>query len=389
MLNIFRFLQGFLIVKVSGESAERIINALNAHSVKIWNSYNLNGIIYFNMYMKDYFKIRALRKVNKDVLKVCIVDKYGMHQLLKKLYLRWGIFVGICLLLIVNILLSQFIWSVNCVGNVSIDGSDIKNLCEQLGVRPGAYIKKIDTYNISQNIALKINNVSWVSLNIEGCEATVNLTEEEQVDKEERFVRNIIASKDGVIKSMKVIKGTKLISVDQTVQKGELLVSGVVDNTVNTVYVASDGEIIAETVLEFSKEIKKKITYYSHLCFNNKRSIIEFFNIKIPLYFSKPCNVSHSYIYSKKMHFLKKELPIGLTSRLFATGEKCIENINENEAKNIALNLVRRQLKDNRIKEVLRYNVKTVEEDNCYKVQVTCYCFENIAEFQPIEITEY
>ena len=66
---------------------------------------------------------------------------------------------------------------------------------------------------------------------------------------------DIVAERDGVVKSLAVREGKHLVTLNQFVEKGDLLVSGVIDSEAKGMrFVHSFGEIYAETIYKKSGE---------------------------------------------------------------------------------------------------------------------------------------
>ena len=278
---------------VSGDCNENFINLCTKNGVSVWNIDRFRENLYINIFACDYHKIPKLRRLNKSKLKIKVNKKQGLPFIIRRYLSRPGLFVGFVLFLAINIFLSQFIWIIGVEGNEKIETEKIVEACSDLGINIGDKKDKIDTYNSKNELAIMFDDIAWASINVEGSRLTVNISEASNSKKEENiFARNIIASRDGVIKKIEVTSGVKNVVVNQAVRKGDLLVSGVVENLYQIRFVSATGKIIAETnrqqTLKLNKEMKIKNTH----TYEDKRSVIKFFWLEIPTYLS---GVNYSY----------------------------------------------------------------------------------------------
>ena len=158
---------------------------------------------------------------------------------------------------------------------------------------------------------LNAEKLSWASLNLEGSVITVNVSEIKNDFNSEEYC-NIISDYNGVIKSIKVQKGSASVSVGDAIQKGDLLISGVVTAAGQSFFTNASGEILAEVEEKITIEIPMFETQKTHNVKNYKKYCLDFFNITIPLYLGRE-NRDYDYIWNKNtINFFGKEMPIVL-----------------------------------------------------------------------------
>ena len=95
MIWLWRFLTGYLTIKIQGEFGEQIINRAAANNINIWNLIYKNGCIYGNILAKNFYKLRKIRYGIK--CKIKIIKKHGVIFYLKKYEKRIGFTVGIAI----------------------------------------------------------------------------------------------------------------------------------------------------------------------------------------------------------------------------------------------------------------------------------------------------
>ena len=285
MLSFYRFLLGYVRIFVFGVAPERFINYCASNGISVWNIKRKNDGIYLNIGLSDYKNLREIRRKIDRSIRVKLQEKHGLVFISKKVIKRPGLITGIAMFFIINIALSQFVWNIDIVAPNSIDKNQIISVLSELGVSTGVPRQSIDTYNLSQLLALRIDNIAWVSLNVEGSNLTVNISVASESEKNpENTPSNIVASFDGVIKSAEIIEGKKEFLLGQAVRKGDLLVSGVISDDTNTKFVHSKGEILADTQRVFSVEVMKDLLLETEVNRTQYRSILKIFWLEIHLY---------------------------------------------------------------------------------------------------------
>ena len=71
--KFFKFLYGYVIIKVYGKGAERFINICLRRNIDVWNIKPFDDGIEMCIYIKDFFHIRQVRKTIFVFDWICIV----------------------------------------------------------------------------------------------------------------------------------------------------------------------------------------------------------------------------------------------------------------------------------------------------------------------------
>ena len=100
---------------------------------------------------------------------------------------------------------------------------------EENGLRPGAAKRKIDQKALKKEAILAIDDLMWLWVDIHGAEARVSVASRDMPpEMAGGEPSNVIALETGVIEKMTVTGGEPSVSVGDTVEKGGLLISGVI-----------------------------------------------------------------------------------------------------------------------------------------------------------------
>ncbi len=158
-------------------------------------------------------------------------------------------------------LLSSFIWVVKVEGNERLEETELLSACQEMGLRPGAWKRSVDTEEITNALLTRFSDISWVSVSVKGTDVTVKLAETiekvEMIDKTTPC--DIIASADGVILQITAERGTPLVSAGDVVKKGDVLISseiviGLEGEEMHTEYTAAEGAVTARIWQRLTEE---------------------------------------------------------------------------------------------------------------------------------------
>ena len=378
MLRLLRYFSGYLLIKINGDGSETFLNRCISKGINIWNLHYKNGLIYGYVAVKNFKKMFMLRhKIN---CKIKIVKKCGLYFRVKNYKKRIGIFVGVAVFISILSFLCNFVWVINIEGNNNITTDEIIDICDMIGIREGIRKSDINSKYDPQRLMLAQNKIAWCSFNIEGCLLTINISEIITSDKSDRKTpTNIKATTAGKIKKIDAISGDVLVKIGDIVSENDLLVSGVIQNDAGSHFVYSEAKIIAETTRTFSAQgefVQKHLTPTGN---TKQHIIVDFFNIKIPLYLENPKGEFENIKSSNHLKLFNKKIPIKIFCQKYNILQK--ENVSYTSAQlEEKLYLDIQKQVDNfdfiNFKEKARESVFT---DKGLLLKITYTCEENIA----------
>ncbi len=337
---LFRFIKGYLSIKISGANAYELINMASINKTPIFCCKYVKGEV-FGFITIDNF--RDLRKHKRGIkCKVKILKKYGLPFIVARYKNRYGILIGAIIFFVFLEFMSGFIWNIDIAGNDKISNKEILNACYELGIHEGAPKSKINTMYSAQQLLLKNENLAWASFNIETCNLTVNVTEIKKKDNIKTF-SNLIATDDGIVEKIDVSSGNVLVKVGQEVKKGDILVSGIIEKADETLFVSSKGKVFVKQTKEFSykeKYIQEKIILKGK-DINIKH--LEFFGFKLPLSLRNTSKCQKIAENNKSFKVLERNLPITIMATKYKQKGKKKINFTEDE---LLLQIERQSKKD-------------------------------------------
>ena len=246
------------MIRVSGFSVERFVNLAAFKGIYIWDICPDRTGVLMKVDIKGF---KALKEcARKTKCRYVIVEKRGLPFTLHRYKKRKILAAGVLFFILGLYGLSSFVWVVEVTGNERIKEEEILSYCQQLGLAPGKLKFGMEPGEISEELIQKFEDISWVSVSIQGTNAQIQIVETipktEVVDRQRP--QNVVAAKDGVIESIAVSAGTPLVKAGDVVEQGDTLVSGEViirdaDTEVGREYTAARAEVTARLWYEFEE----------------------------------------------------------------------------------------------------------------------------------------
>lgn len=339
MLYIFRFLSGYLQVFVLG-GGERILNLTAKNNITFWNTKLKKDGIEGYISIRDFKRLAYLKRPKG--FRIHIVKRYGLPFKLKSNRRKLRTTFCLAVFFITLWILSHHIWSIEIVGNKVTNKTDIISALREIGIYEGVRSSDVSPKTDRERLLLKLDTLSWCSLNVEGSRLTVNVSE--ITEKETAKVPvNLIAEYDGIIKKINVTSGSCLVKVGDTVATGEVLVSGIIESAEGTKFAASSGEIIAEIQKEItlSADFKQSYTYPTGKI--KRKRVLELFTLKIPLYLGKETKPATEKSKFYQASVLGQALPIKIYEKEFTFTKTATKTLSETEL----LEKLKQELKEN------------------------------------------
>lgn len=232
LIDIHRLIKNYVTIKVSGGFPERFVNLCAKEQIYLWDSFYEKDALSTNIYCKDFFKLRKIRR--KSGVKIKITGKYGVYFFYKSLNHRKAAIYGFALSLLFMSFMNLFVWSIDIKGAQNISSNEILEAVNNMGLDYGTFVPLFDeSESARETVNLFNGRVLWVAINIKGSKATVEIRESDKKDAvEEDDINhcNIIADFDGIIVSAEALSGVLSTKNGSAVKKGDLLVSGISEN---------------------------------------------------------------------------------------------------------------------------------------------------------------
>ena len=318
ILTATRLLSGYVKFHMMGGFPERFFNLCAANKRAVWDMVKVEDGYEAFLLAQDYKRLRQTAKSTGVRMKV--LEKHGLPFFVRRYRFRPGMVAGAAIFGLTIAFLSLFIWNVNIVGINSLTEEELLPVLRQNGVYEGARSSQIDPDNIIQDIILAKPEIAWMSINVHGTSATVEISERtyapERVDAEKPC--NIKAAADGRIVNMQVLAGKEAVQKGDAVVKGDLLVSGTVEYSNGTTVLKHAAAIItAQTERSLTVTVPRHQTVKRQTGRVMQKSVLHFFHMDLPLYLGSVRGTYEKKIEKKMLALGGAELPIGLTTATF------------------------------------------------------------------------
>lgn len=383
---LWRLLFGKCIFKFNKACAEDVFELMQLH----------NGLADSVKYDEEEYILTVPEKYSHTVIKFAEEREipYSVKHLpsIPVLYERYkkrpGIIIGVFLFMFIVILSEKVIWDFDITGNEFTTDTEIIEALEAVGCSAGDFIDSMDFSLIQNNCLLGADSLAWISVNMDGNLARVEVREKRVIPLESapdnsRFA-NIIAAEDGVIELCRVKNGKAVVAPGNVVRKGELLISGVIDiGETGVRYENADGEVMATVYREIESYIPYERTVQTETGAKTEEIQLKFFG--------KIANISPKggfdyKLYGKIVENEKLSLPFGITLPVWLTRTVYSEmqeetvTVDEVEAVRLASEDVSAKLRDMAgTLQVLSVNKEVSTEEDGARVTLGVYGVTDIS----------
>ncbi len=315
MINfLYRILFGFLRVSFYGDLKERALTLCAQNGITLWNNLLRNGNIECNILVRDFKYLRSI--IRGKGVRVHILKKRGVPFIVNRYRKRSGILVGAVLFFVILELMSGYIWIIDIEGNKRVSDREILSACQEVGLKVGIRKESFYPKLKREELLLKLPDVAWGSVNIEGSRLTVNITETKE-NSQQKNLSNLKSDFDGIIEKIDITSGMSMVKVGQAVKKGDLLVSGIIETADGTRFVKSRGKVLALTQEEL---IFKEAYSQKHLIPTGRvknKVVLQIFSLKIPLYIGRERGNFSTSKKEKSLKLYGADLPVKIYEKRF------------------------------------------------------------------------
>jgi similar to stage IV sporulation protein len=384
------FLSGILTVKITGKGLERFINTFTRNGLTIWDV-KRQGVqsLTFKMKLTDVKKIRMI--VKGSGCKVHFLKREGAPFLLKKLFQNSGLLVGAILFILVILMLSNMVWGINVKGADPATEYKIYKELDKMGIKVGKLQLFVDNVeSIQQQLSDNIEEITWVGVELKGTTYHLQVVEKNEPKQPEYFSpQNIVAKKKAVIVDMFVEEGKAVVNINDIVQEGQLLVSGLIGKEGESLQVPAKGEIWGETWYKSVVELPLKSTFQVYNGNEKSKYYLKIANYKIPIWgFGKiEYKEYETESNENRINFIKWELPVSFISEAHREREEETRIYSKEEAFQVAKERAKADIKSRLPEDAIIKGENVLRQSiDSGKVTISIHfqIIENIGEGQPI-----
>lgn len=263
MLELLKYLRGYLRICVSGFSPERFMNLCSNKGILLWDIVRKGDDYYMNINLRGFRLLRPI--VKKTGTKVAILERYGLPFFLPKLLKRKVFVAGLFVTVAFWIGSSFFIWDIEITGNYQITEDMFYSFLQESQVNIGMKKDSLDIEALEKEIRKEFPQITWASARLNGTKLLIDIKENDApifVDtKKETAGTDLVSEYEGTIVDMIVRSGVPKVSIGDTVEQGTVLVEGRVpiyneDTTLREYfYVDADADIVLEHTRSYTARL--------------------------------------------------------------------------------------------------------------------------------------
>ena len=386
---IFRWICGFFRFELKGRFPERFINICTRRGISIRDLNASDDAITGSCRITD--KQAVILAAKKSGCTLDITKEYGLPIFCRKYISRLGLLAGAVIGAVFCVYMSGYIWNINIVTPDGLSEFEIRKELMENGLTEGVRYDYQDISRTERQVKLCDNRISWISINVFGTNAVVELSarknvsgvSDENIDSKGK-VSNLKAGADGTITRLEVQSGSPVVHAGDGVQKGQLLVSGVLEYTNGgNAFTDSKGKVFAKVRKRISFEIpekEKKLLTDRSCC----KKEAEIFGIRIPLTLTVSGDKTE-YCKTRKsrMTLLSQDLPVTVTEEMHYPYEIKEKKLSSETARSMLtkrLKLYELFLSSDPDRKILKRSIDFRHEKGKYILTAELTIEENICE---------
>lgn len=260
--RLYLYLVGYLSIRFRGQRVERFINLCLQAGIPVWDVYTTrNGMVVGKTSIAGFKSMRPVAR--QSGVRVRIIKRRGIPFLLARLWKRTAFACGALLFILSLYILGSVVWFVEVRGNEEVPMATVLQAAAELGLKPGVYRGRLAANQLARSLVIKIPELSWVGIEIKGSCATIEIIEKQIVTPDPKPLGHVIAAKSGVMKKIVATSGKAMVKAGDTVEQGQILISGA--------YIIDEG---AETSYAHAEGITEALIWYDGIATSAKQRIV-------------------------------------------------------------------------------------------------------------------
>lgn len=229
--KLYNYLRGSLQIDIYGAAIERFLNICAVHGISFWDVRCVDAA-HFTAWVSagGYFALRPY--VRYTGCTVRLRRKRGAPFGAKKAVRRWVLCTGMLICAVIVLFLSGLVWTIEIQGCETIPQRTMLELLAEEGLKTGARRSKIQMKELKNNLMIKDDKLSYLTVNFQGTHAVVQIWERPEQENKPNVQGpcNVVADLTGIVTDLRVRTGLAKVRVGDTLQPGVMIASGVIVN---------------------------------------------------------------------------------------------------------------------------------------------------------------
>lgn len=248
MNKLEKLFLGYAELEITGLSTERCLSRLAENGISFWEIHPISAL---SVQLRVLFRDReqAVILAEKSQCEANVLHCHpGIRSVLEFRHRPFFV-LGILIAVWAVCICTDHVWFVTVSGNETVPTEKIVQSLEALGVRFGTRNDRIHSQEIKNKLLNSVDGLQWAAVNCIGgrCEVLVRERKPEPDITDRRIAADIVASRSGTITELRVMEGTPLCTEGDTVEQGQMLVTGEIPSVVSLRKARAKAEIQALT----------------------------------------------------------------------------------------------------------------------------------------------
>lgn len=390
--RVWNYLRGTVCLACRSAAPERVLNLCAAHEIPFWD---------VRWESEERFTLRTTREGARRLAEVTQeteaeltpLEERGAPLALWRLRRRYVLVLALAVAMVLIWYGNTFIWAFQVTGNDTVPTEAILRALERNGVTLGTRSLSFDQEELRNHVLLELGDISWLSVNVKGCTAHVQVVERKRPPEmaQKGTPANIVARRAGIIERVEALDGRALVQKGDTVQAGQLLLSGVSDGRFGGVrFMEARGRVYARTWYTLTAHVPLTAAEKTGEGERDTRLALDVGKKRIKIYGKGSITGAGC---DKITVYHPLTLPFGLRLPLTAVvetttrweQETVTRTVAEAQAEGEALLLHRLEALLGEDGEVVSTGFSTAKDDGVLTVTLTAECREEIGLSVPVE----
>lgn len=387
LYSMLNYIFGYTLISVQrGKACEKLLGYLIREKISFWDMKNIQTRTFLKV--KHFHKkqlIIASKQLGFSKDEITIINM-GLPFVLLKYKIRFGMMLGVLIGIFITIYSTFFVWKIDIIGNTEYSYTEISDMLKKHGFSEGTFLPNVDLKRVETAIMAENDGIAFISIYMKGTNAKVQINERVLKGEREDLTKpkNIVASHSGQILKFEIVSGETVVKRGQAVEKGQLLVSGVIDsNAVGYRLKSASGKVFASTLhkIEYKIPLKQQVKHYTG--HEIKRKSIKILG-KYINFFINSGNLYTKYdtIYNEEIITLFDtiELPIYYVTTTYAEYQEYQQEIDVKRARELAYDKYAEFISSRKSIAIEKENLTEEICDGYFVLSGDIECIEDIAQ---------
>ncbi|WP_303970115.1 sporulation protein YqfD [Sporosarcina ureae] len=240
-------------------NGSKFLGKLQRERVKISSLYVSGSAVFFETDTKG---IKVIRRFRRNYRVKVRIRRKGLDTVQHRLFASL-LFLIVCF---IPFIASLFLWDITVESDVPEIAQRMEKKMEKAQIIAPSLLSKLPEEDEIRRLLMQDEpSLSWIRFSQTGTSLIVSpmlapLSTEIKEEVNEK-PSHLVAKTGGVITHFALTRGERASVIHQTVKKGDMLATGILEQGEKTTVVGADGEVFADYWLECHFELPRKISY--------------------------------------------------------------------------------------------------------------------------------